>query len=122
MRSLLLMLCVVSCAAPKVGEKCNAGDAWCADKDTSVYCKDGIVAEAGCPGPKGCSVDAKRMVMCDQSAGATAGDFCFSEYDGKAQCATDGHDRLICRGNKWVISLCEDGTTCRIEVGGVSCQ
>lgn len=119
MRPLLLALLFVGCIH-HVGDPCMGSDAFCGDPKTNLSCRDGKLAPFPCQGAKGCSVDANREVMCDQTSGAQIGEACLPENSGHGQCA--GTTLIQCADGTWKTLACSPGKRC-VQLGGnVTCQ
>lgn len=111
-----------SCAAPKAGQKCSGGDAYCQGVGACLACKDGTLTAFECTGPKGCSKDSDSIVHCDQSEGAKAATLCLPEYEGTGLCADDGGSRLQCVGGTWAAVACPVGQACHTDSEGIRCR
>lgn len=118
------VLAANGCAyVPKSGDACNGQDAFCAGLGAAYACRDGRLAPFACLGPKGCMLGAGRAVMCDQSKNAAAGASCFSEYEGKGQCAAgEPGAYLQCMQGVWTQNACPEGRTCHAAGGELSCR
>lgn len=109
MKALILGLMLSACVH-HVGDVCLDGDAFCTTPVASLACRGGKLVLFDCGGLKGCTEDTQRNVLCDQSDKAMPGTSCFTDYEGKGQCA--GTLLLKCSGGSWVQVLCPQGTTC----------
>lgn len=122
--ALLSLLSLFACAH-HIGDVCAEGDAFCGAPDapkTALVCKDGKLVSFNCPGPRACSMDASRSILCDQSSGAMAGDLCFPQYNGTGHCSSDSHGYLFCASGQWKEVLCPKDEACVNGLVGISCQ
>jgi hypothetical protein len=120
---LLLVLALFSCVhIPAAGEPCTAEDAYCSSPSTALVCQSRTIVPFTCAGPKGCSLDAQRNVLCDQSRAASPGETCSGAYEGRGQCAADGASLLQCTHGSWAAIACPSGTTCKADGGDFVCR
>lgn len=112
--ALVAVLSLSDCAhAPNAGDTCQEGAAVCRSKDSALICRAGKYEPTGCAGPAGCTVTNNRDVMCDQSAGARAGEPCLPDYLGQVQCIPEEPGRyLACSIGGWAAVACPSGAVC----------
>jgi hypothetical protein len=103
---------------PKAGDRCNKGDAVCADAKSELTCDGGKLAKFACKGPSGCT-ETDKEVKCD-FAGAAAGDPCSRDDEGDLACSADGKSSIECKGGKYVVTACKKG--CKVEGKALTCD
>jgi hypothetical protein len=109
------------CAAPKAGQRCEKGEAYCAGPSGCLSCKDGLLAAYQCTGPKGCYRDEERSIFCDQASLANPGEVCLPIFEGLGQCSRDGKSTIQCLSGVWAVTACPHGHHCADNMSSVRC-
>jgi hypothetical protein len=116
-----LPLLLAACEKPKVGGKCEAGQALCEDGATLLVCQGGTFLEAKCRGPSGCAKEGTR-VTCDESV-ATAGDLCLETAGQSHACTADKKTSLACDKGKFkAVQTCRGPGGCQVRGEQVTCD
>ncbi len=118
---LLVALTLVACNKPKVGGKCEVGQALCEGSNTVLACQGSTYVEAPCRGAAGCTKLGAR-VTCDDST-ATAGDACLESETENRACSVDKTTSLLCEaGNFKAVQVCRGAKGCQIRGDQVACD
>ncbi len=121
--SLLLvpLLLVTACNKPKLGGKCEVGQALCEGPQTVLACQGGTFIETQCHGAGGCSKLGTR-VTCDDSL-AEVGDTCLESETENRACSSDKKTSLLCQGGKFkAVQVCRGANGCAIKGDLVTCD
>jgi hypothetical protein len=114
------VLVVLSACNEKVGGKCVAGQAVCADKTSALTCgSDGKFAPMPCRGSHGC-VKTGGTIQCDNSV-AQDQDVCNEDND--VACSVDKKAALECHNGKFGVGeTCKGIKGCEIKKDKIVCD
>ena len=115
------LLFLAGCNKPKLGGKCDVGQALCEGAGTVLACRGGVFVEAQCHGPSGCAKSGAR-VTCDDSV-ADVGLACLEGDTDNRACATDKKTSLVCDHGKFKsVQICRGANGCQIHDDTVTCD
>jgi hypothetical protein len=114
----LALLLLAGGCRPKVGSRCDQGEARCLDGKTVMVCQAGTFISAPCKGPQGCALTAKGTA-CDASGNA-AGDPCSKDDEGASTC--DGKVLVKCVGGAYARSECQGPRGCEVVGNNAVCD
>jgi hypothetical protein len=116
-----ISLALSACNKPKVGGKCEVGQAICEGTTTVLACQGGTFMEAQCHGAGGCSKLGTR-VTCDDSI-ADVGDVCLESETENRACSHDKTTSLLCQAGKFkAVQVCRGANACEIKGDFVTCD
>jgi hypothetical protein len=110
---------------PKAGDKCESSQDICEDPGTALACRAGVLDEAPCRGPAGCT-KAGQTVTCDDSI-SVENEPCLeksekSDLDNRA-CTADKKESLLCQRGKWKgVERCGGPKGCAIRGDILTCD
>lgn len=117
------LVAIAACTGkPSAGDKCkNPGRYVCSDKDTALYCKDGVFTAIPCRGPRGC-VGGAESPKCDYDF-ASEGDACMSPANENYACSLDRAVGLVCKDGKFVRwRACKGPHSCVVHPDRIECD
>jgi hypothetical protein len=119
--SALALLMSVACNKPKLGGKCEVGQALCEGTTTVLACQGGTFVEAKCGGPGGCTKLGARVTCDDSTAGA--GDACLESDTENRACSADKTTSLLCdKGTFKAVQVCRGANGCQIKGDQIACD
>lgn len=116
----LLLGLALGCSKKQPDQACTAGEVFCFDERTGLFCRDGKLATMTCRGPAGCQKVGKGEVACDNPV-AQVGDGC-NQTDDMA-CTEDRKSAVSCRAYKFVVSqACKGPRGCIVKGDRTECD
>jgi hypothetical protein len=117
----LASLALAACNKPKVGGKCDVGQALCEDAANVIACQGGVFVEAHCRGPGGCSKLGTK-VSCDDSV-AVDGETCIESGVENRACSVDKKTALLCTQGKFkTVEACRGPKGCAVSGDVTTCD
>ena len=104
---------------PRVGGRCEKGEARCLDGARALICERGEFIEVPCRGAKGCAAGPKS-IACDISD-SRSGDRCSRDEEGTAACRTRA-SIVACHDGRFVESPCRGPKGCTLLAEHAICD